>query len=201
MAVDGRRERKKRETTERIALAAETLFGERGYEAVSVVDIADAADVSEQTVYNHFPTKEDLVFDRAEELDAALDRAIRERPEGTPAALAVAPILHGILDRIAGLTFGQQRGGMPTLAAASPALQRAALERTRGHATTIARALADGEAPSPQLRAVGWSLAGLLQLLIEELGSAHRRGQDPADAARRLRGEVDDQVTALSALG
>ena len=88
MAVtEGRRERKKRLTAERIALAAGTLFGRRGYEAVSVAEIAEAADVSEQTVYNHFPTKEDLVFDRTDELDAALAAAVAQRPPRRPRPL------------------------------------------------------------------------------------------------------------------
>lgn len=202
MAVtEGRRERKKRLTAERIALAAGTLFGRRGYEAVSVAEIAEAADVSEQTVYNHFATKEDLVFDRTDELDAALADAIAQRPPETPAAAAVAPILHGILDRISVLTFDQHSGGMPSLAAASPALQRAGLQRTRRHAATIARALAVDGAPSPEDSIVGWAIAGLLALLIEDLGSAHERGEQPADVARRLRGVVDRRVAALSRLG
>ena len=202
MAVtEGRRERKKRLTAERIALAAGALFGRRGYEAVSVVEIAEAADVSEQTVYNHFATKEDLVFDRTDELDAALADAITQRPPETPAAAAVAPILHGILDRISVRTFDQHSGGMPSLAAASPALQRAGLQRTRRRAATIARALAVDDAPSPEDSIVGWAIAGLLQLLIEDLGSAHERGEQPADVARRLRGVVDRRVEALSRLG
>ena len=207
--VEGRRARKKRETAERIALAAGMLFGERGYEAVSVVDIAEAADVSEQTVYNHFATKEDLVFDRTDELDEALEAAVAQRVAGMPAAVAVAPILHGILDRISGLTFDRHSGGMPSLAATSPALQRAGLERTRRHAATIARALAivplaSSPSPSPSLaedRIAGWALAGLLQLLIEELGGAHERGEQPADVAVRLHAVVDRQVAALSGLG
>ena len=48
---------------------------------------------------------------------------------------------------------------------------------------------------------VGWAIAGLLQLLIEDLGSAHARGEQPADVATRLRGVVDRQVAALSGLG
>ncbi len=160
--VEGRRARKKRETAERIALAAGMLFGERGYEGVSVVDIAEAADVSEQTVYNHFATKEDLVFDRTDELDEALEAAVAQRVAGMPAAVAVAPILHGILDRISGLTFDRHSGGMPSLAATSPALQRAGLERTRRHAATIARALGDSApspSPSPSPLAFAFALA------------------------------------------
>ena len=62
--MEGLRERKKRQTREAIAAAAMALFHERGFDAVTVADVARAADVSEKTVFNYFPTKEDLVFHR-----------------------------------------------------------------------------------------------------------------------------------------
>ena len=62
--MEGLRERKKRETREAIAAAAMALFLEHGFDAVTVADVARAADVSEKTVFNYFATKEDLVFFR-----------------------------------------------------------------------------------------------------------------------------------------
>ena len=58
----GLRERKKQQTRELIAETARRLFTERGFERVTVAEIARAAEVSEQTVFNYFPTKEELVF-------------------------------------------------------------------------------------------------------------------------------------------
>ena len=58
----GLRERKKQQTRQLIAETARRLFGERGFERVTVAEIARAANVSEQTVFNYFPTKEDLVY-------------------------------------------------------------------------------------------------------------------------------------------
>ena len=81
--LEGLRERKKRETRETIARSALALFGERGYDAVTVADVARAADVSEKTVFNYFPAKEDLVFVRGEARREALVEAIRSRPPGT----------------------------------------------------------------------------------------------------------------------
>ena len=57
----GLRERKKQQTRQLLAETARRLFAERGFENVSIVEIARAADVSEATVFNYFPTKEDLV--------------------------------------------------------------------------------------------------------------------------------------------
>jgi AcrR family transcriptional regulator len=83
MAVaEGLRERKKRQTRDTIAQAAMTLFSEHGFDAVTVADVARAADVSEKTVFNYFPAKEDLVFPDSEQRWAALLERIRNRPEG-----------------------------------------------------------------------------------------------------------------------
>jgi AcrR family transcriptional regulator len=77
--MEGLRERKKRETRDAIAAAALALFLERGYDAVTVVDVAVAANVSEKTVFNYFATKEDLVFANAEEKLFERAEAIRLR--------------------------------------------------------------------------------------------------------------------------
>jgi AcrR family transcriptional regulator len=199
--MEGRRERKKRETAARIAQRAAGLFAERGYGAVAVVDVAEAADVSEQTVYNHFPTKESLVFDRTAELDRAFASAIRDRPRGVSAAAALRPVLHEILTRTAGLPLEAQRGGLALLAAREPSLQRAVLERTRGHARTIAGALTDDGEPPPEQVLAGWALAGVLQYVLEELGAAQHRGEAPPMTSERLRTEVDRMLKALEPLG
>jgi AcrR family transcriptional regulator len=82
--MEGLRERKKRQTREAIAAAAMELFQARGFDAVTVVEVAEAADVSEKTVFNYFPTKEELVFSHG---DAELEEraeAIRNRVPGVP---------------------------------------------------------------------------------------------------------------------
>jgi AcrR family transcriptional regulator len=84
----GLRERKKQQTREAIAEAARALFVERGFEAVRVAEIARAADVSEKTVFNYFPTKEDLVFWRLEAFEEEILGALRERAPGEPALAA-----------------------------------------------------------------------------------------------------------------
>jgi AcrR family transcriptional regulator len=82
-APEGRRERKKRATRDTIAATALRLFAERGFDAVTVAEIAMAADVAEKTVFNHFATKEELAFaGREQRLNALLTR-IAQRPAGT----------------------------------------------------------------------------------------------------------------------
>ena len=78
----GLRERKKLRTRQQIADAAWRLFAERGFDEVPVAEIARAAEVSEATVFNYFPTKEDLVFSRMEAFEQELLSALRDRPEG-----------------------------------------------------------------------------------------------------------------------
>ena len=78
----GLRERKKQQTRQLLSQTARRLFTERGFEQVSIAEIARAADVSEQTVFNYFPTKEDLVFSGLEVFEAQLLAAIRERAPG-----------------------------------------------------------------------------------------------------------------------
>jgi AcrR family transcriptional regulator len=84
----GLRERKKQQTRQLIAETARRLFAEYGFDAVPVADVARAAQVSEATVFNYFPTKEDLVFQGMEAFEEEMLRAVRGRPAGEPAAAA-----------------------------------------------------------------------------------------------------------------
>jgi AcrR family transcriptional regulator len=80
--TEGLRERKKRVARETIAATARRLFAERGFDAVTVAEVAAAANVSEKTVFNHFPTKEDLAFAGRERGLKQLVADITERPPG-----------------------------------------------------------------------------------------------------------------------
>jgi AcrR family transcriptional regulator len=78
----GLRERKKERTRATIADAALNLFRERGFDTVTVAEVARAADVSEGTVFNYFPTKEDLFYGRMASFESALIEAVRGREPG-----------------------------------------------------------------------------------------------------------------------
>src|SRR5690348_17451261 len=97
----GLRERKKQATREQIARVAMKLFAKRGFDAVTVAEVADAAGVSEKTVFNYFPVKEDLVFGGGEGRWAALLDAIENRPAGISLIAVFRAETHRYLERVA----------------------------------------------------------------------------------------------------
>jgi AcrR family transcriptional regulator len=78
----GLRESKKLRIRQEIADKAMQLFVARGFDRVTVAEVAAAADVSQKTVFNYFPTKEDLFFDEVPAREAALVDAVRSRQPG-----------------------------------------------------------------------------------------------------------------------
>jgi AcrR family transcriptional regulator len=160
VTTEGLRERKKRERRKAISDIAMGLFAQRGYDAVTVAEIARAADVSEQTVFNYFPAKEDLVFDEEEEMREALVAAIRDRPPGTSIAAGFRRVPEAMLARAESFP-GQPLVGMADLISASPALQRRAREIMVANAAALAEAIAEAlDLPADTPRA--WSIAGAL---------------------------------------
>ena len=95
-----RRARKKAQTRELIRDVAQNLFDERGYEAVTIAEIARAADVAVQTVFNHFATKEELFFDgRTPWVDGPAE-AVRSRP---PSVAPLTALRGHLVDNVAEL--------------------------------------------------------------------------------------------------
>lgn len=78
------RDRKKEMTRQAISNVATRLFVERGFDKVSVTDIADEAEVARKTVFNYFRRKEDLVFDREDEVRELVQKAIADRGRVPP---------------------------------------------------------------------------------------------------------------------
>src|ERR1700744_920664 len=89
-----RRSRKRLATRESISNAATRLFIERGFDRVTVDEIAEAADVGRMTVFNHFPRKEDMFFDRDEEGREMLREALRQRDPGVAPIEALRLLAH-----------------------------------------------------------------------------------------------------------
>jgi AcrR family transcriptional regulator len=93
----GLRERKKQRTRETIAATALELFGQRGYQATTVAEIAAAAEVSERTVFTYFPTKEDILFSDLAVLQQGLAEALEER---TSAASALDTLREFVVENL-----------------------------------------------------------------------------------------------------
>jgi AcrR family transcriptional regulator len=99
-STTGLRERKKQRTREQIVACALALFAERGYGAATVADIAEAAEVSERTVFGYFATKEDILFADHLALEHDLAAALEGRPPGTPALEALRAFVVDNLSRL-----------------------------------------------------------------------------------------------------
>jgi AcrR family transcriptional regulator len=189
VARAGLRERKKRRTRQHIADTAARLFGDRGYEQVAVLDVAEAAEVSEQTVYNYFPTKKDLVFDLEEDQRDRLTGLIRNRPAGTSPAAAIRDDALSFVESIRSVPTEQTRGGLDYLAAISPTVRQLALDMTDRLADALAAALTETTPGlQPQLAKVqGIALAWVYQTITDESGRRRIAGQDSPQIANELR--------------
>jgi len=197
----GLRERKKVRTRELIAETARTLFAERGFEAVTVAEIARAADVSQQTVFNYFPTKEDLVFWRLEAFEAELLGAIRDRPEGEPVSAAFGRFVR----RPRGLLAEQDAAARVRLAgitrtiAESPALLARERETLARYTVSLAALIAEEQSAGPDDIApavAANALMGVHHALVAQARAGLLAGTPHAALARRL-GEEADRALGL----
>ena len=187
----GLRERKKQQTRQLLTDTARRLFAERGFENVSVSEIARVADVSEATVFNYFPTKEDLVYSGLERFENALLAAVRERPAGEtvidafgrfvlePRGFFAAPD-----DRTARELLGVGR-----MIAASPALRAREEQIFARYTRVLARLIADeARAPDGDVRpyVVANALIGVHRALIDYV--REQLNTEPLDRERLQRG-------------
>ena len=151
MVEPGLRERKKVRTRELIAETARSLFAERGFEHVTIAEIAEAADVAVQTVFNYFPTKEDLVFWRLEAFEAELLSAIRDRPAGESAITAFGRFVRrprGLLAE-ADANARERLAGITRTIAGSPALLARERETLARYTASLAALIADEQGGAP----------------------------------------------------
>jgi AcrR family transcriptional regulator len=194
----GLRERKKARTRQLIADTAARLFAERGYEHVAVTDVARAAEVAEQTVYNYFPTKERLVTDREQQVQDRLCGLVRSRPPGVTAAAASRDFVLGSVAGIRSIPPEQWRGELGYLAVISPAVHRLALELTDRLAAVLAAAIGDTTAVRPEIaRLQGIALASVFQIIFSEAGQRTREGQSQAQIADELYPVIENVLGEL----
>jgi AcrR family transcriptional regulator len=184
----GLRERKKQQTRLAIAEAARRLFGERGFDAVTVAEVAQEADVSEGTVFNYFPTKEDLFYSPMEAFEADLVAAVAQRKTGESVAAAFQRFL---LERSAGLA---ERADLIATAvrvlSASPALRAREREISALYTQALTELIAE-ETGKPrddvEAAVVASALMGAQRTLVDYVRAnvmAGRRGPDLTADAR-----------------
>ncbi|MHA7629958.1 TetR/AcrR family transcriptional regulator [Corallococcus sp. M7] len=145
-----RRESKKRETRQRISDVATELFLARGFEAVTLDEIAAAADVSKMTVINYFGRKEDLMLDRQDDLKLVFFReAIRARPPGQPPIAELRALMGRLREQKHPLArFDRHTADFWRFVAASPSLEARLRElndeAAEGLALELAGAMPEG---------------------------------------------------------
>ena|SRR5579875_1534988 len=196
MALEGLRELKKRQTRQRISDVATGMFLERGFEEVTVSEIAAAAGVSEKTVYNYFPTKESLVLDQTEGQIERLVRAVRERGKGeTPTAALVEALKEDsrrfyemVADDVPRIEeFSKMVRGTPALRAAWSEHRH---QMVAALAAVLAQELQVG-VTDPEPLVAARALTGLVELLYDSrLRHAGAAGR-PEELLARVNADID----------
>ncbi|GAA1616867.1 TetR/AcrR family transcriptional regulator [Actinoplanes couchii] len=166
------------QTRARILQVSNRLFLERGYESVTVAEIAREAGVSSVTVFNHFARKEDLFLDRAADAAELLRTTVRDRAPGTDVLTALQQACSRLVDERHPLS-GVADGSVPFFrtVAESPAL----IARARAIAAEL-QATLTGELDGDATLLAAFFIAGYSTVLVET-------------ARRRIDGEPADTVT------
>jgi AcrR family transcriptional regulator len=191
----GLRERKKEQTRQLIAETAWWLFANRGFDQVTVAEVARQAEVATATVFNYFPTKEDLLYARLEAFATRLVDAISSRPVGEP---VLAAFRRHLLE--SGGLLAQVEAGDPEalervrtlhrVIAASPALQARERQALAAAADALAALIAaDTGAAAGDLGAqvAANALVGVQRTLIDYTRRRVLADQAPARLATDVR--------------
>ena len=202
-AVPDRRTRKRLATRESISDAATRLFVEKGFDRVTVDEIAETADVGRMTVFNHFPRKEDLFFGQEQEAFAAILAAVRARRPG----LAVIPALHRLAGRMirddaSHIRFSEESRHWVEMVAASDTLAARAREIRDAAALTLAETLAEA-AGRPQgdhdARLAAQLLLATWTVAFVEAHAIYRRDGDAAAAKAKFLAVIDRGSAGVAA--
>jgi AcrR family transcriptional regulator len=191
----GLRERKKEQTRQLIAETAWRLFADRGFDQVTVAEVARQAEVATATVFNYFPSKEDLFYARLETFEARLVDAIGSRPVGEP---VLAAFRRHLLES-GGLLAQVEAGDLEALErvrtlhrviAASPALRAREQHVLAATADALAALLAAdvGAAPGdPGAQVAANALVGVQRVLVDYTRRRVLADEAPAQLAADVR--------------
>jgi AcrR family transcriptional regulator len=173
----GLRERRKQETRQAISDIATQMFVERGFDEVTIAQVADAAGVAKMTVTNYFPRKEDLVFDRAEAVVRQLADVISARAPGESMLAATRRAYAEAVAR-ADVTLGLSTPAFAHMILSSPVLLGRALEMLDQRERALGDAIAaETGTDNPQQRLVAALLASVHRVLSAEASERSLAGQ------------------------
>jgi AcrR family transcriptional regulator len=190
--TSGLRERRKQETRQAISDIATGMFAARGYDQVTIAEIAAAAGVAKMTVTNYFPRKEDLVFDQAEGLIRQLAEVIATR---APGESLLAAVRRDYADAVArgDVSLGLSSPAFARMIQDAPALASRALEMLNQREQALGDAIAaETGTDNPQQRVVAALLASVPRVLSAEAFRRSLAGQ-PRDEIRAV---LAEQATA-----
>jgi AcrR family transcriptional regulator len=184
----GLREDKKQRTRQEIADTAMRLFAMRGFDRVTVAEVARTAGVSEKTVFNYFPTKEDLFYDEVPRREAALVQAVRDLRPGESILTALHRMQHSECSRLASPGFAI----FARIIEESPALQAKELEVMARFSRVLNEALqAELGLDERDARIAAGLLVSVHRHFFRIARQQALAGKHGPGAVRRLRADLD----------
>ena len=196
-----RRSRKRLATRQAISDAATRLFVEHGFDAVTIDQIAEAADVGRMTVFNHFPRKEEMFFDRDAECHDLLRAALRQRDRDTPPIEALRLFAHRLaLDRSPYADFTSGTRLYVEAVERSETLKARARAMRDEFAGDLAAGLADcaGRAPDdPMAHLAAGLLVSTFSVAFVQAHRDYRRTGDAERAKALFLATIDRGASAL----
>lgn len=175
----GRRSRKKSRTRHELMEAGARLFAANGFDETTTNDIAESADVSQRTLFRHFPTKESLLYGDMDELRIELGEAFAARPDGEPVLTSVREAMLSLADdfnrnRDRRLLQGRLAAAYPSVSAYSRATVQAEWEREIIAAVARTMAVDPATDPRPEIIA-GATMSAIRHTTRQWTASGGRR--------------------------
>ena len=154
--AESRRSRKKSRTRTDLIEAGAALFAANGFDETTTTDIAERADVSQRTLFRHFPTKESLLYGDMDDLRLELRSAFQARPPSEPIMASVREAVSSLADnfernRARRLLQGRLAASYPSVSAYSRATLQAEWEREIVDAVAAALGVDSMVDPRPEM--------------------------------------------------